>query len=454
MTEKAMNSQTAPGEGLLEPGADDAPDSLLFVDDERNILSSLRRLFRPLGYTIHVAESGAEGLKILAEHPIDLIISDMRMPEMDGAQFLAEATKRHPDVVRILLTGFADLGSTVDAINKGKIYSYLSKPWEDTEITLTVRQALKTKRLEREKQQLLALTERQNNELKDLNENLEKKVKARTEEVQQTADMLDMAYQQLSDSYQNTIRVFSSLISMRESLSGRYGQKIADLARKMALAMKMDTESVREVYFAALLHELGKLSLPDYLLDRPAFTLNRQGRDQYQRHPINGQTVLMAVDELQGTANLIRAHEEYFDGSGFPDGSRGESIPLGARIISLAKDFYGYQSGKLLTNTLTARAAMDRIEAESGKKYDPKLVKLLAIIVGRQQEEKPDIREKRLSLDELSAGMKLSRDLFNHADMLLLTKGRTLTELHLRKLAQLEKAEDHPFEFHVYEVGK
>ncbi len=454
MTEKAPTSHTAPGEGPQDQGLDEVPDSLLFVDDERNILASLRRLFRPLGYTIHVAESGAEGLKILAEHPVDLIISDMRMPEMDGAQFLAEASKHHPDALRILLTGFADLGSTVDAINKGKIYSYLSKPWVDNEITLTVRQALQTKRLQREKKQLLALTERQNSELKDLNDNLEKKVKARTEEVQQTADMLDMAYKQLSDSYQNTIRVFASLISMRESLSCRYGQKIADLSRKMAMAMKMDSESVREVYFASLLHELGKLSLPDYLLDRPAFTLNRQGREQYQRHPINGQTVLMAVDELQGTANLIRAHEECFDGSGFPDKSRGESIPLGARIIAVAKDFYGYQSGKLLTNTLTAKAAMERIEAESGKKYDPKLVKLLAIVVGRQQYDKPDVREKSLSLGELRAGMKLSRDLFNQTDMLLLTKGRVITELHLRKLAQLEKAEDRPFEFHIYEGAK
>ena len=101
--------------------------SILCVDDEANILSALRRLFRPHGYTVHVANSGAEGLELLDREHVDLIISDMRMPVMDGAAFLAEARKRHPDTVRLLLTGYADMESTVAAINSGQITRYISK---------------------------------------------------------------------------------------------------------------------------------------------------------------------------------------------------------------------------------------------------------------------------------------------------------------------------------------
>ena len=128
--------------------------SLLFVDDERNILSSMKRLFRPLGYHIHLASSGAEGLEILEREDIDLIVSDMRMPEMNGAEFLERAAQQWPNAMRILLTGYSDLGSTVAAVNKGKIYRYVSKPWEDQELVLAVQHALERKNLEDEKKRL------------------------------------------------------------------------------------------------------------------------------------------------------------------------------------------------------------------------------------------------------------------------------------------------------------
>ena len=110
--------------------------TLLCVDDEANIVSALERLLRPHGYRVLRAQSGAEGLSILAQEAVDLVISDMRMPEMDGAQFLEQVRARWPECVRILLTGYADVDSTVAAINKGEIYRYLAKPWNDQEVLL------------------------------------------------------------------------------------------------------------------------------------------------------------------------------------------------------------------------------------------------------------------------------------------------------------------------------
>jgi response regulator RpfG family c-di-GMP phosphodiesterase len=163
------------------PGTDAPPPVILCVDDEANILAALRRVFRPLGYQVLVAESGKEALQILEQGgQVDLVISDMRMPEMDGARFLAEVRRRWPEIVRMLLTGYADMESTVAAINEGQIYRHISKPWNEDELLITVRGALERRVLEQEKRRLERLTAEQNLELKRLNAGLEEKVSERT----------------------------------------------------------------------------------------------------------------------------------------------------------------------------------------------------------------------------------------------------------------------------------
>jgi response regulator RpfG family c-di-GMP phosphodiesterase len=145
--------------------------TLLLVDDEQNILSALRRLLRPRGYNVVTAISAAEGLKILEQENVDLVISDMRMPEMDGAEFLERTASRWPDTMRILLTGYADINSTIEAINKGAIYKYISKPWDENDLILSVQHALEKKFLEQERRRLEALTQQQNEQLKEFNQN-------------------------------------------------------------------------------------------------------------------------------------------------------------------------------------------------------------------------------------------------------------------------------------------
>lgn len=167
---------------------------LLFVDDDPNVLKALRRLFHHENYQIHLAASGAEGLEILRQQTVDLIISDMRMPEMSGAEFLAHALEQWPETLRILLTGYADLQSTIDAINKGRIFSYCNKPWNDEELKLLVRNALEQKRLREEGERLATVIRQQNEQLKILNEHLEERVEQRTVQL----DRLKTVYAVLS----------------------------------------------------------------------------------------------------------------------------------------------------------------------------------------------------------------------------------------------------------------
>ena len=176
-----------------QPQQRDQRARILCVDDEPNILSSLRRLLRTPGYEIFLAESGHAGLALLETQTVDIVISDMRMPEMDGARFLEQVRDKWPDTIRLLLTGYADIQSILDAINRGEIYRYITKPWNDNDILLIVRHALERKELERQKLQLEALTKSQNEQLKELNATLENKVQLRTVELKKAMASLTSA---------------------------------------------------------------------------------------------------------------------------------------------------------------------------------------------------------------------------------------------------------------------
>ncbi|UUZ49692.1 response regulator [Massilia sp. B-10] len=188
------------------------------MDDEPNILSALRRLFRPLGYKVLTAESGPAGLDLLAaEASVDLIISDMRMPDMDGARFLELVRERRPDTIRLLLTGYSDISSILAAINRGEIYRYITKPWDDNDILLVVRHALERRALEREKERLEALTRDQNEQLRELNTGLEAKVAERTAALTASHDLIVDANNKLKTNFITTIKIFSSMIELRSS---------------------------------------------------------------------------------------------------------------------------------------------------------------------------------------------------------------------------------------------
>ncbi len=156
---------------------------ILCVDDEKNVLKALRRLFiEEDSYEIFLAESGAEGLEVLEEEEnIRMVISDYRMPEMTGVDFLAQVNEKWPETMRIVLSGYADTAAVVEAINQGQIYKFIPKPWNDEELLSTIASALEHQDMRREIRNLNAELQKKNTELQEINENLEELVKKRTE---------------------------------------------------------------------------------------------------------------------------------------------------------------------------------------------------------------------------------------------------------------------------------
>jgi response regulator RpfG family c-di-GMP phosphodiesterase len=405
---------------------------MLCVDDESNILSALRRLFTKHGYQVTVAESGAEGLQKLAEQPFDIIISDMRMPEMTGAQFLEQACREWPDTVRILLTGYADVASTIDAINKGQIYRYVSKPWDDQELLLVVRQALENKLLLREKARLESLTAQQNEELKTINATLELKVMERTV-------ALRKGNEKLKANFMTSIMVFANLIELRGDGIAGHSRRVADVARKIATRMGLSEAECQDIFLAGLLHDIGKIGFPDALLTKPVPTLSGEELGRYRRHCATGEHALMALEDLRNVAMIVRAHHERFDGQGFPDRLPGLMIPLGARIIAVANDYDGLQNGSLTARRLNRDEARKMIAEQRGKRYDPQVID--AFLPESIRAEAADHADISMHPRELRPGMVLSRDLVARDGVVLLTANYVLDENLIRQIGDFARTE-------------
>lgn len=423
--------------------------TILFVDDEANILASLKRLFRPLGYRIFTAEGGAQGLAVMQDESVDLVVSDMRMPEMNGAQFLEQARKRWPDTVRILLTGYAEIDATIDAINRGQIYRYISKPWEDNDIVLTVRNALLQKMLEREKLRLEALTRRQNEELKELNAQLEEKVLARTRELQQTMQFLEAAHEGLKKSFLTSVRVFSNLIEMRNPGKVGHSKRVAELARTLAQNMGLSAAEVQDTFIAGLLLDIGKIGLPDSLLDRPFHTLSAGERGELVKYPVKGELALMALESLRGAAKLIRSHRENFDGSGYPDHLAGLSIPLGARILAVVDDYDTALVGTSFTRPLKPADALLLVQDGKSRRYDPVVVDAFLKTAGGVSAAGGNSLELVLRTGQLLQGMRLARDLVTQGGDMLLSKGHVLNEQLIDQIHGFERMAGSPLTIYV-----
>src|SRR5690606_25263757 len=425
---------------------------VLLVDDEENILRTLQRILRREPWELTTASSGEQALAAMAEHKYDLVISDARMPGMDGPTLLAEIRRKYPWCIRILLTGYADITSTIKAINDGQIYRYISKPWDDDELRLTIRQALAFQHSERRRLALEKLTRKQNKELQALNASLEDKVRERTEELKETADMLDLAYQELRQSYVTTTEVFSALINKRLPANRQPNPKVITLVKAYAEYTHLGEEESRNLAMAAALYNLGKLSWPDELFTAPSDLLNKDQRLEYLKYPVAGEQLLMALEPSKDTAKIIRHHQEKWNGYGVPDRLEADDIPFGARLLRLAVDFVELQFGLVLERKVSRDNAIKLLKKYRERLYDPELtdrfIEMLIELAPDVEHEDPTI----LVLDtlRLKPGMVLARNLYAASGMLLLNEGKEMTAALIEKLAAFEKGEPDGHRYTLY----
>ncbi|MBD8629388.1 response regulator [Oxalobacteraceae sp. CFBP 8753] len=424
--------------------------TILCVDDEPHILASLRRLFRARGYTVLTEESARAGLAVLAAQPVDLVISDMRMPEMDGVAFLERARIMRPDSLRILLTGNSDVELIVDAVNRGEIYRYITKPWDDHDIALVIRHAFERKALEAEQNRLEALTVRQNEQLREMNQMLEVRVASRTAELSKALDELVVSNDKLKRNFSTSIQVLSSLIELRGARLAGHSRRVADLARRMARRLGLDAQETQHIFIAGLLHNIGKIGFSDNLLDMAVPRMNGELLGMYRSYPARGEQMLMPLEDLREAATLVRAHQERFDGAGYPDRLAGLDIPIGARILALASDYDNLQIGTLSERELRPEQAAQIVMESNGKRYDPAVVVAFAEVkAGHHAPIEPLRAGKALPVSSLRPGMVTARDLLTRDGSLLLSADHLLTARMIAQIADFERTAGITFSVYV-----
>ncbi|MBU0483045.1 MAG: response regulator [Proteobacteria bacterium] len=464
---------------MTEPNGEHMTEkTILFVDDEKNILTTLKRVFMEEDYRILTANSGEEALGLIdgGENPT-VIVSDQRMPQMTGAEFLAQAKEKLPNSIRMVLTGYADVNAAMDSINLGGVERYIMKPWNDDELRNTVRGAfeihdlrelnkeldsgLKKKNAELEQQiaenkKLIALTNKQNHELLQFGIKLKQKVQEQTKEISAKSN-------EIEKSFFDTIMAFSALLDSHATSYKGHGLRVSRIASGIARRFNLDPDEITDIDIGALLHDIGKLSIPTTILEKLPENWTTSDKSIYQAHPETGQRIIGFIKRLEKAGSLIRSHHERYDGKGYPDQLNEDNIPLGARIIAVAdacdniiqfkvddpairkvflqdEQTTGGNDNNAEGIELQNKIVIHHLKQGAFSLFDPDVVKEALKYLKDSGEETR--REKVVTINNLAAGMVLASHLFTKNGILLLPYKSVLSQEYIDKLKAIHK-KDH-----------
>jgi putative two-component system response regulator len=313
---------------------------ILIVDDETANLRLLERLFRRQ-YQIVSADSGAEALELLMLHDVALILSDQRMPNMTGIEFLKRAAELRPQTVRIILTGYTDVNALVEAINSGVVYKYVTKPWVNEDLQQTVERALQHYE-----------TIKEQHKLRLQNQRLQARLKTNQE---------------------SFVRVVTEMVNLKDPHASDHCRRTSDYAVAIGQYMGFEPGELEQLSMAALLHEAAHTGIPNHLLFKTT-PLTEEERKVFEQNFERGLELLASVPDLEEIVSNIRYLHESWDGSGYLIGLGGEQIPLHSRILAVADAFDELTAPRFSQTGLTNNEALERLLSAAGKKFDPEVV--------------------------------------------------------------------------------
>lgn len=430
---------------------------ILVVDDESSIRNSIIRLLRRESLHPIAAESGPKGLELLksTEEPVALIISDQCMPDMTGDQFLEQAKELAPKAMRFLLTGHADMDDLISALNRGQVHRYIAKPWNDEDLVNQVGQAIEHFEMVNENETLLELTHRQNEELTQLNRQLEKKVTER-------GRVLLKTHEELKSTLMSSFRLIISVVEMINPFLGEYLIHVGSLARKVAWEMGLDKEAVYQVELAGMFHDIGLIGMPESMLNKEKSEMDSDEYRLYVQHPLLIAICFESIPQLSEISNIIMNHHENYDGSGYPNGKKGENIPIGGRILAVVSDYcriidtwptdpdeikqkavkrYGNELADQFTATeseeLLEEVALAVLAQGTGSRYDSTVIESLERALTAALSSPPKLNN--LHINDLKDGMVLAEAVFLKDGKSIMSKGIRLSQKLIESLQKLHK---------------
>lgn len=399
--------------------------TIMLVDDEENILRSLQRLLMDEDFDIETATSGEAALeKLQTLVNVGLIVSDQRMPGMNGAEFLGRSRDICPHAQRILLTGYSDINATIEAINTGGAGRYLSKPWDDDELTGAIRGAVEQFHQGVEKRRLNEIVSQQKDELEAWNDSLKKRLLQTTATIREQSQ----AIKSLDEKTLTAIlsRTFDNFFEVMGDRNAVHSRTVSILVTDVARKMNLDAETVASFRLAALLHDAGKFGSLSHTLQKHPEDMSESELNDYRLHPIRGEEMFSKVEELACILPLIRSHHESYDGSGFPDGLRGEMIPLGARLIAIADHI---EKSAHSVDHNRADYALMNARYRGGILLDDQLIsrfQSITKVVYFEGKKAGTVAEVEIASTELVPGMAIARDVESGSGVLLMQRGKIL----------------------------
>lgn len=329
-------------------------ERILIVDDEEPIRDLMCAMLASANYVCTQTESGKEALSLLSSgEQFELMLSDLMMPGMDGIALLESSKERYPDMPVIMVTAVTDVSVALGAIRNGA-YDYLLKPFERDQLLATVRRAMENRRLKMEN--------------REYQTNLEALVTARTEQLRQAVSTLEK-------SYDITLEALGNALDLKDAETEGHSKRVTAYTIAIARAMGLSADQIRIIARGAFLHDIGKMAIPDHILKKPG-KLDPEETATMREHCYRGYQIVRRIPFLAEAAEIVYAHQEKFDGTGYPRGLKGEEIPLGARIFSIADTLDAMTSDRPYRARLPHSAARDEIIQWSGRQFDPEMVKV------------------------------------------------------------------------------
>jgi cyclic di-GMP phosphodiesterase len=353
-----------------------ADNSILIVDDEEAIREIVATLLEGQGYRCTAVSNARAAIEHVKRHSTDLVLSDMVMPEMDGLHLLSWLRTYDQDIPVIMVTAMHDVLTALEAIRHGA-YDYILKPFEKDQLFMSVRRALEHRWLVLEN--------------RNYQRNLENLVERRTGELQH-------ALEQLERSYDETLEALGGALDLKDAETEGHCKRVTAFTIAISKSMNVDSGLLAHIARAAFLHDIGKMAIPDRILRKPG-PLTDEERTIMRTHCEIGYNMLVRIPFLHEAAEIVLAHQEYYDGSGYPRGLREEGIPLGARIFAIADALDAMISDRPYRKALSVDHARQEIERCSGTQFDPKVV---AVFLAMPDSLWLDLRENALAPFRLS----------------------------------------------------
>jgi len=302
-------------------------NAVLLVDGEANVLNALARLFLDRDVRVLRAETGEEALGIVRREPVAVVVSDNLMPGMRGVELLSRVRDLSPDTVRVLLTGYADLSTAIEAINRGEVFRFHVKPWVDEEIVRTVEEGVRRYQLVRS----------------------------------------------LRDGDEATLRSIAQTIELKDPYTRGHCDRVAAFALKIAEALRLPEGTRRAIKHGSWLHDCGKIGVPEAILNFPG-KLSAPDFEVVKKHPGWGAEVGRQANLPGEVINIILYHHERFDGRGYPTGAKGKEIPLEAQIVAVADVFDAMSTDRPYAKGYDRAEAVRVMGVLRGAALDPQLV--------------------------------------------------------------------------------